>query len=1173
MRRSIRVAFVISLLGLSTSPTSGAQSFNASLSGTAFDETGAVVPHAELKLINSATGIASSFMSDQLGRYSFQNLPPGTYELRASVPGFREYRQSGIELNINIRARVNVQLQLGTTTERVDVIASPVLMNFENPTHEAGFTPDTLGELPLLMNGGIRSSAGLAVLLPGVTSGGGNDPFDARFNGGTFLGDEAVVDGVTMQQGTMSQSGMISLFADFPYSPDMVSEVRVLTANYEPQYGGTSGAVIIADTKSGTQEFHGSAFWFHRNSALNARPWGQEKPFNLQHNYGFALGGPNKIPGLWSDKVKSFFYVDYEGFRANGGTVAPILSIPSMKNRAGDFTDWVDGSGSLIPVYDPFTTRENPDYDSSAAWGPDNLPYLRDRFMGCDGNSPNVICPDRISDSWAHYWLKHLPNTTWNRPVQNYQAPAIPSPEFFNSGYFFARLDSNIGEQDHLYLSIYHQDVPAVLDTTLPEPVANESVEPSTGWVNRLNWAHTFSPSLIHHFSLGYLNRTAAAGSINQDFVDDFPKVPGVAGYPAPAAIILGNGFAGYGSDRGSIEENLATRPAVVGSSLLTWVKGGHVFKFGAEYRNLGQNMHDSSQEAGLFYFGPQTTGLWGVYNSGSPIASFLLETVTWGGVTFRDVKEVYPRQEAFALHFSDTWKVTSRLSLNYGLRWDLFTPAVEKHDRLSFFDPTLPNPGAGGRLGALAFVPEFEQRMGRRHPEETWRGGFAPRVGAAWTFDDKTVIRAGYGIFIHQAYCPGWQGCMAQDGYLTAEGRLGPDEGIVPAFILREGFPQDFEKPPYLEPDYRNGKFLMYRPFEGNRRSYAQHWNLTLERELAGDLMASVAYVATVGRKLPSRLAAINVLPPEELSRGAESLFSVYEDDGQVIAGVPAPYEGWVSQMAECTPNVAQALVPYPQYCDALEGLNENAGNSSYHSFQVKVNRRFSRGLFLLASYTFGKLMSDSGWPNESQMRTRWQISPYERERARTLAPDDVPQVLSASVIYDLPWQGKKGWLGALLGNWTLTTIFRASSGLPFGFWHSSCTWNIPQQFRMFCLPAITDSDQLWVQDKKHFDPGLGPLFDSSAFEEVRFDGPGTGPPITNERGFGYINHDLSLLKRIPIGEQIIFEFRAEFFNVWNWHTFGNDFGTDVPQYNFGYWSGEPSPPRIIQLGARLEF
>ncbi len=226
------------------------------------------------------------------------------------------------------------------------------------------------------MNSGPRAAAGFAILMPGVSTGGAANAFDARINGGLQSGDEATVDGVSMQQGFMSQGGMVSIFQDFPMTPDMVSEVKVLTSNYAPEYGATTGGQIMAVTKSGGSSFHGSVFDYHRDDSLKAKQWGQaEKPEFRRDNYGVNIGGPVKVPGLFGERVKSYFYFDYEGYRQTGGSNSPTLSIPSLRERTGDFTDWRDASGNLIPIYDPLTIRPDPNRPGQ---------FIKDQFS-CDG--------------------------------------------------------------------------------------------------------------------------------------------------------------------------------------------------------------------------------------------------------------------------------------------------------------------------------------------------------------------------------------------------------------------------------------------------------------------------------------------------------------------------------------------------------------------------------------------------------------------------------------------------------------------------------------------------------------------------------------------------------------------------------------------------------------------
>jgi hypothetical protein len=312
--------------------------------------------------------------------------------------------------------------------------------------------------------------------------------------------------------------------------------------------------------------------------------------------------------------------------------------------------------------------------------------------------------------------------------------------------------------------------------------------------------------------------------------------------------------------------------------------------------------------------------------------------------------------------HF--TWKVTPKLTVNYGLRWDMFSPSSEKHDVLSFLDPGRPNPDAGNRPGSLVFAGNRwgDASFGKRHPEDTFHGGFGPRLGIAYAPAEKWVVRTGYGIFYDAGYYPGWGGGIAQDGFNSTQTFGNSLGGLAPAFLLSEGFPGGFQNPPYLTPGFLNGQNgPIYRPKDANRLPYSQQWNFTIERQIGNNTTLSAAYVGSKGTRLSSFTAAINVLNPNLLNTYGSQLYDEFQPGQTVLDGVPVPYPGWVEQMTSCAPSVAQALLPFPQYCGVLQGLNENAGNSTYHSFQLKAEHRFSNGLFFLASYTRSKLLTDA--------------------------------------------------------------------------------------------------------------------------------------------------------------------------------------------------------------------
>ncbi|MEJ7608979.1 MAG: Plug domain-containing protein [Bryobacteraceae bacterium] len=336
-----------------------------------------------------------------------------------TASGFKQFSQKGIIIRQNEAIRLPVNLEVGDATQTVEVTSAASALNVETPEVKGTISRTEIEALPLQVAGGQRSAATFVTLLPGVTPGGGQSgAFEARFSGGQRFSDEAILDGVTMQEGLLSQSGMVAIHNDFPIAPEAVDEISVLTSNYDVQYGSSSAAVIIASTKQGTNQFHGGAYEYHRNTVFNARPWGAAtRPRVQQNDYGLYLGGPIRWRALWNNKVKTYFFGHHERFRSVGATTKPILTVPTERMRSGDFGEWPN------PIYDPNTTRPNPTYDPSAATGPNNLPFLRQQFMGCNGTQLNVICgtDPRIQSSLAQNWLKlvPLPNRPgWSRTMR-----------------------------------------------------------------------------------------------------------------------------------------------------------------------------------------------------------------------------------------------------------------------------------------------------------------------------------------------------------------------------------------------------------------------------------------------------------------------------------------------------------------------------------------------------------------------------------------------------------------------------------------------------------------------------------------------------------------------------------------------------------------------------------
>jgi hypothetical protein len=1181
-----------------------AQGSRASISGIIQDPTGAAIPNVVLSLRSLATSAVAKTTSGSDGLYSFPNLTPGVYELTVSAKGFREYLQKGISVNLDQQVRIDVPLEVGATAETVEVSANASPLNYESPVQKGTIQPGAIEELPLILGGHTRSAVAFARLLPGVTTGGGEDRlnFNTRINGGTNETDEAVLDGISIVDGSLGQNGIELAVTGHPMSPEAIQEITLLTSNYDAQYGYTSSSVLTAITKSGTNQFHGTLFALERNTALNARQFGlPNRPKDNEHDFGGNLGGPIKLPIFSSGRKKSYFFVNYEGFRLRGATLAPRITVPTAQQRNGDFSDWRDANtGQLIPIYDPATTRANPAYNPNQPIGANNLQFLRNQFMGCDGRTPNVICSSdpRLQNSLAPAWLKYLPQPNLPGIVSNYSPPTPPSETVnADSTVLDIKGDMYWRDSDHFTATVHYFGSFGNSQSIFPSEIAYEGYrDPNYNFANRGNWDHIFRPNLVNNFNIGYNDILSVVRCVDAAHAGLFPQIPGALSHDLPPVIGFSN-YAGFGCN----DDGETTRPAWIANDRLSWIKGKHNLSFGGEYRALQDKEVANGNTSGSFSFSQLSTGLRGI-NSGNDFASFLLGYVSSANMDVRTLSNQYIRQKYFAAHVNDSWKVTPKLTLNLGLRWDLSTPSREKYDNWSFIDPYGANPAAGGRPGRLVFAGDIAgsgnpASFGKPYPENTFYKAFAPRVGFAYAMNPKTVIRGGYGIFYQPLSYPGWNSGVSggRDGFNTRAAFSSTDGGITPALLLQNGFTgKSYDQPPFFDASFANGKSPgVYREFNDGHLPYSQQWNLTIERQFTKDFYITGAYVANKGTHLISGMAPINALNPDLLSMG-NALYNEFQPGQTELNGVHIPYAGWVEQMQQCVPSVAQALLPYPQYCGNLFPLNENSGYSTYHSLQLKAEKRLSSGFWLLTSYTLSKFISSGA---DQQVFAQGDsggggiFSPYQRHRNKSLDAQDVPQTLAVTVMYELPMgKGHRflgtsgGFVSRLISGWQINSIFRAQSGIPFVFRSGQC--NIPGQFAMSCVPALLPGADPFLTDQGSYDPGTGPLLNRAAFENGAQEGvfnfdAGHGSRTSNVRQSGFRNHDFVLAKNTNITERVRFQIRAEFFNIWNWHFFargttwgeGGAFVTNLGSPNFGSWTGAVSAPRNIQLAAKFTF
>lgn len=1174
------------------------QDTNATLSGTVTDQGSAVVPGAKLTLTNEATGFQTNFVSDASGEYSFRDLTPGKYDLAAEATGFKSTAQRGIELAVNQSARIDVHLTIGNTAETVTVIGDASLINYDNATLEGGINPETLQDFPLTISGAPRSAATVAVFLPGVQTGGGGNAYNTRINGGLVTGDEAVVDGATAMEGYMNQSGMVSLETDFGMSPDITSEVHVLTSNYDAQYGNTTSGQIIIETKSGGEKFHGAGYEYIRNDAFNATPYGGTKPPDKENDYGTNVGGPIWLPKLHGNNsfLKGYFYFNWEAFKDHGAANSATLSLASANDRNGNFSAW--GSQLFYP-------------NDPAKYGADaGMPIAYGGVM-------NQINP-AYEDPVAKAWIAAMPNPTNGAEINNYYIPKAGQGSLTASeNVYFWRTDFNVGSKDHLYYTYWWQYSGLNTATNLPVAISTAGpANPENAPIQRLNWEHTFSDVMTNHLTLGYLNRNEGYYALNGKA--NLPKVPGVANPNWLPEMAFGSTYSQLGnSDAPEGSQPTTTRGTRALNDVLTRVIGRHTLKAGFEWRSAGTAIHEANNQGGTFTFDADTTGTTNttLCPNGCPgdeMASFYLGAVGSASVTYYNVHAEYPRQYGYAAHLGDSWRVNPKLTLNYSLRWDYVTPFKDKFDNLSFFDPLGPNPGAqtgpnSYLKGRLAFAGNKwgAASYGADYPETPQKDNLAPRVGFAYSLNDKTVVRAGYGIYFGQAFYAGWNGGMSQDGFnKNLNLSESPNGGFkVPALYLTSGISaaQTGSTASNINSAFDNGTTpSMYRPLDGNKRPYSSQWNMTIERQLPHNFFAQLSYVGTKGTHLPSALSPLNVLNPGNpavFGLGSDLDVSYTDPNGPATFakdGVSVPYGDWANQMTGCSPTIGQALLPYPQYCGDLQGENEFHGNSFYNSFQARVERHINNGLYVLGSLTVSKLYSNGTFStqgNAGGAGNTSAFSPYEPGRAWALAPDNVPITGQIAVVYDLPFGHNRPFLNGggvtdrVVGGWQVSPIYRYEFGTPFSFSSSTCQTSTIGYFREGCVPGVIPGQKVQPHGRNGFNPATGAAYlNPAAFESpsafTTFGYTGYGKAVSTIYGPSYSNLDVSFTKNTQIAERVNFKFSANFFNSLNNHALisqgngpGGAFVTDVSKPGFGTWNGDASSPRSIQFAGRIEF
>ncbi len=1129
--------FVV-LLAVAALALSG-QEFRATINGTITDPTGAVVPGVTVEIRNLATNALFTAQTNEAGLYVAPFIPPGRYTVSAGREGFKRAVREDVEVRVGDRLRIDFQLELGGVTERVVVSASAELLETSTAARGQVIDSQKVAEMPLLG----RNPFMLAVLAPAVQyvpalASRSNRPFDNggmdsfSINGGRQFTNEFLLDGVPNTGTETNQPGNLS----FVPSPDATEEFKVQTNVYDAQYGRTGGGVINVSLRSGTNDFHGALYHYFRHDKLNANTFeanlaGSPKQTFRWNQPGFRFDGPVLLPKLYDGRNRTFFMYSWERIKSSI-PFPQTQTVPTLEQRAGDFSRTVQINGQPILVYDPATLRS-----TGSGW-------VRDPFPG------NRI-PENRWDPVSRNMLKFIPLPNTAGDARGFfNLVVAPNPRTDRYDQQILRIDQMIGSKHRLFGRWIYNDRYET-NSTAGFDIA------SSAWYNhwRINkgggvdLTSTINPSLVSNFRLGYIRHEFAVAH----HADNFD--PAQLGFPSSLSAQLprksfpritytdyttfgpnwGNGSVFSFSDQWSISETL--------NKLIS----RHSLKFGFEGRLKLDNQQNPASWFGVFSFTrgfTQRDPLRAEAAAGNSFASLLLGHPASGFIPIRPALALGSRY--YGLFLQDDWRITNKLTVNLGLRWDYESPISERYDRQNRgFDwqgqSPLQVPGMSLR-GRILFTDENNRLPFRRD-----LNNIQPRIGVAYQWTSKTVFRGGWGVSYLPTFDVGQFNGFSMDTPYVAS----IDADLTPAGQWNNPYPAGVAPPLGRQTTMLGLSFTYSWP--DRVIPYVHQYSFGLQHELPFRILVDASYVGSRTLSLQTS-KPINAVPADKLSmRDA------------LLTRVPNPFAGLLPGTAfnAATVPQQQLLRPFPQYNDITEA-NRTIGKSWYDSFQLRVEKRLTHGFHLLFSYTISKTLEAVGYLNGQD--------PFGA-LAKVLTTFDTPQRATLSGGYELPFgkNSSNGLVRQVLGGWQFNWIATFQTGLPVAMPGNAVSSGVnpkinnPTSARWFntCTLTLTGVRQSCASPDE---PVAWLVQDPYALRTLSFRHP-------NVRTLRAPLVDFSVFKLFSITERVKLQFRAESFNLTNTPWFGAP-NTTLGSANFGVVSpSQANDPRNVQLALRLMF
>ncbi len=1165
------------------------QSDRGTITGTVTDPASAVIAGANIEVKNTETSAVFRTMSTETGNYTVAQVPVGTYQMTVVLPGFKTFVRENIAVQVAQTIRVDARLEVGQASESVTVSAEVSLLKTESGDVSHNVTVQTLNELPILGVGsaaagssGIRNPNNVVSLVPG-----------------TYYAPNAnvKVNGAPTNSQAYRVEGQDATNQGFPYaaaqtqpSVDAIQEISVQTSNFSPEFGAAGGGFFNVTMRSGTNAFHGSVYDYFVNEALNAgtpftdagltdsQKAGQlVRPRARRNDYGGTFGGPVWIPHVYNGKDKTFFFFNFEQFRETQIINNIPITVPTAAYRMGDFSGAIAAAGNK-----PITLADGTPvgYNANQIFDPGSLHTVNGQPVA--NPFPNNMIPITQLDPVALKVQSFIPLPTNSQSFNNY-LPTYPSTR--HTTIPAVKVDQNIGDKGKLsfYWSYTHTDSqysPTYGGSEgLPDQITATRGTFIHSHIERLNYDHTLSPTMLLHVGIGYqqnnffddapitdFNAAQTYGLVGATVNRAPPVFSGFCSAAAPCSAAGGTYNMGPGAGQ---SHSYWEKPSA--NTSLTWVHGNHTYKFGGDMYLQGIPTIPYTNTNGTYAFSANETSLpylVGVGLSGGslgfPYASFLLGAVDQYSVAAPS--EYRQGKTQLAFYAQDSWKVSRKLTVDYGVRYDYGTYYKEQYGRAANFSANTPNPSAGGHPGGFIF--EGRPNSCNCNFASNYPYAFGPRIGVAYQITPKTILRGGWGLMYNQT---GTNSLGINNASIVAVNTVISPGAGQPAMYLHNGIPASSiptwpNFSPGVAPILPTGNQTMPSPgvggnsglglldAEAGRPARQNQWSIGIQQELARNLVVEAAYVANRGVwwNAPA-LVDINSLTPDLLAHYGLSLnnpadltllSSTVGSATAIARGFNRiPYTGFAT-----TNTVAQSLRPFPQFAN-IPVSGDPQGKTWYDSLQAKATKRLSRGLTANAAFTWQKSQQlgvdtnpNTIVPNTPGGANYVNYVGVNPSLSKSISSFDQPFVFIVSASYSLPAWGPGNTFRYLVRDWEIGTLLQYSSGLPIPT-PAATTSLAGQIFQPTLMNRVAGVDPYTVDINCHcYDPGKTFVLNPAAWTNPPAGQYGTGAAYyTDYRYQRHPQENLNFGRNFRIKERFNLNVRAEFYNIFN-RTFYNN-------------------------------